>query len=238
MQLGINPAMDKLARENGLGHWSCTDPRYARTWIRSDGEVVCNYNHRPLCEADKYYYSSAIESMRGLDSVIPIGEDWQKPETEEEFLNRKLPCDIKIGCGTNKAGTTIKTLLLRADTIINGDKISVNLSEEERTELLELLKKSNPADNLRHILPVPLKPLTPTLVQKPFQYPCDGALYFTAKDRAQVFLTGFLNHHEKQVVGKLSNDKAGKFSFFDAKTGAATIGNTDNDLIMFVWEQP
>jgi hypothetical protein len=144
MQLGINPAMDKLARDNGLGHWSCVSIDSNTSWKRSDFKRV------------------------EIDAWSPI-------EHKRDVLHALREYDHKV-------------------------------------------------------------PMKPTLVQKPFQYPCEGALYFTQKDRVQVFLTGFLNHHEKQVVGKLPNDKSGKFSFFDVKTGAVITGNTDNDLIMFVWE--
>jgi len=79
-QLNINQKMDKLARENGLGHWSCTDPIYAQSWTRSDGLVRYRSEARPLCDADTKYYEYAFEFLRSADKVNPIGEDWQKPE--------------------------------------------------------------------------------------------------------------------------------------------------------------
>ena len=54
--------------------------------------------------------------------IAGIGTNWRKSlerrhMSEEDFLSIEIPFDIKIGSGTNKAGTTIKALLHRIDTV-------------------------------------------------------------------------------------------------------------------------
>jgi hypothetical protein len=162
-QLNINPVMDKLARDNSLGHWSCTAPIYAQSWLRSDGEVIVNYNWRPFCETDGEYYLQAFEKLKFFDIHKPMGKDWKYPTT--------------------------------------------NLQQ-------------------------------PTLVQKPFKYPCDGALYFTKTHRSQVKVAVFFGSNDKRVTGVIYGIDSN--SFWCAETGKAVnpFGNTviSNDLIMFVWE--
>jgi len=273
--------------------------------------------------------------MDNLDERYPIGKDWQQPETEDEFLSRKLPCDIKIGGGVNKAGTSIKTLLLRVNSIIgsqdlvvdkekqakakrmllnlmNGDnkeddtddwqsvdsyQVGVDIASGDdkpvifdlsklnnatRTESDKLLKIalgalnqfSDDNDSIRAIKSdierylnyylcddgceyhctengtIPKKCKQPTLVQKPFQYPCDGALYFTKKDRAQVYVeAGLLSKNNTMQGGidkvlalsgifangiKLRSNQDGKNIEYDG--GNYVFGNPDFDLIMFVLE--
>jgi len=287
-QLGINPEMDELARNNGLGHWSCVSPLNSLFWLRSDGLSI-----KLLDDS-----SPIIENLDWYDDNETKGEDWQQPETEEDFLNRKLPCDIKIGGGVNRAGTSIKTLLLRLNNVIASQDIVADKDKRRKAKelLLDLIATPNDGElSGDWQQPTPEQPIRnnalsaiqdmlstgtgvtnhqffdaemyseivkditdpvgdlqyqcatkkmndlisskqPALVQNPFQYPCDGALYFTRESHEQVFLTGYLNHHEKQVVGKLPTDKAGKFTFFNATDGCVSIGNSANDLIMMVWE--
>jgi len=325
-QLNINPEMDALARKKGLGHWSCVSPLNNRLWVRSDGvNFVYSFGECPF------------EMIKLFDDTNPVGEDWQQPETEEEFLNRKLPCDIKIGSGVNKAGTSIKTLLLRANSIIGSQDIVVDKEKQARAKklLLDLIKAideeideddfespqqpspitshslsekidemndwlSNalvaPIDekdkamldnqfnalvrrvrsylgisitsgvSLAHfgIMPedakdafhdtniFPFKSVKqPALVQKPFQYPCDGALYFTKKDRTQVYVydglvprratmdvgidsicmcnSWFLGNASVQII---VNQEGKHIEYYD---GNYVFGNPDNDLIMMTW---
>jgi hypothetical protein len=211
-QLGINPEMDKLARENGLGHWSCVSPLDDSMWVRSDGATFSNGVFTNTKRTHSSFHAGIgivwIEVLKGLDGRFRIGEDWQKPETEEDFLNRKLPCDLKIGCGTNKAGTTIKTLVMRANNII------------------EMTRRGSP-----------------TLIQKPFQYPCDGARYFTRKEGYQIgcfYRRGDTIEGGNQLVRTNAElTTGGFFGNWDIKTGVYVgdgDGNPDYDLIMFVWE--
>ena len=44
----------------------------------------------------------------------------------DELLNQKLPVDVQIGSGTNKAGTTVRTLALRIKAV-NDAKAHVEL---------------------------------------------------------------------------------------------------------------
>ena len=78
--------MDELATKHGLGHWSCTDPIEAKSWLRSDGEVMVFSDARPLCKdhdlAD-IVVSHVFDRLRAWDFVKPIGKDWQQPETED-----------------------------------------------------------------------------------------------------------------------------------------------------------
>jgi len=204
-QLNINPEMDELAAKHGLGHWSCVSVKSNQMWLRSDGR-------------DFYYTAKAgsvIIELRLFDEWIAIGKDWQQPETEDEFLNRKLPCDIKIGSSVNKAGTSIRTLVMRAHNVAMCLKIATDQQRYANAN-----KQS-------------------TLVQKPFKYPCDGALYFTKSHKHQVKITGFLYSDDKKIIGLI--DGVSNNSFWCAETGKAVnqFGDTaiSNDLIMFTWSR-
>lgn len=203
--------MDKMAREHGLGHWSCVSPRSNAMWVRCDGHEW-NYWENDISrswidylkEADKHYQ--------------PIGEDWQKPKYD--LIEKR------------------RAILLK-DTLTDDDKKQLDAIADELREKWNCPKIEHALDaqamDIIHRAAAIIKQ-SPTLVQKPFQYPCDGALYFTNKNREQVFLSGFLNSEKKRVVGKLPKDKAGSWTFFDAQAGSSLEGNADNDLIMYVWE--
>ena len=79
-QLGINPAMDKMARDNGLGHWSCVDPINGELWLRSDG--VTTKKSPAIFLNGGYDYKSVLDWLEHLDVIKPIGKDWQQPETD------------------------------------------------------------------------------------------------------------------------------------------------------------
>lgn len=85
-QLNINPEMDKLARDNGLGHWSCVSPLTKHLWIRSDGveavydginELTAYIQCKPIkiTIVDGY---SVFDALLCVDSEYPIGADWQQ----------------------------------------------------------------------------------------------------------------------------------------------------------------
>jgi len=86
---------------------------------------------------------------------------------------------------------------------------------------------------------VPKKCNQPTLVQKPFKYPCDGGLYFTREKNIQVLLSGFLTKKNDVIVGRIVNDITEKPNYFNlnGKCGEFRHGgkfnmcNPDNDLI-------
>lgn len=159
-QLGINPEMDKLAREHELGHWSCVSPLRASLWVRSDGREACfGFDNND----DVYLLNDCIISeLRYIDWKEPIDEDWQKSKQ-------------------------------------------------------------------------------PTLVQKPFKYPCDGARYFTRKHGYQI---GVMEHYAEFLHGSnyLVRTDAEKTSFYgrwnlDGEfVSDNRARNPDFDLIMFVWE--
>jgi len=71
-QLGINPEMDELARDNGLGHWCCTDPINGKSWLRSDGKIRFHGGNNDW----------KIAALRGFDASNPIGKDWQQPRKD------------------------------------------------------------------------------------------------------------------------------------------------------------
>jgi len=249
-QLGINKPMDKLAIDYGLGYWSCVSPLSGLFWLRSDGlSIKLLDNSSPI-----------IENLEWYDTNKPIGKDWQQPETEEEFLNRKLPCDIKIGSGINKAGTSIRTLLLRANNAIASQDIVIDKERQAYAKklLLGLIKSDNrddsvveskgidnsdPVGDLQYQCAqekmndlISSKQLT--LIQKPFKYPCNGALYFTKTYKHQVKISGFFGYDNKIIIGNI--DGISNNSFWCPETGEAVnpFGDTviSNDLIMFCWE--
>ena len=91
-QLNINPEMDKLARENGLGHWSCTDPIGCSSWLRSDGIVKWVGKINAPSQIDHDF--SLIADILEFDKACPIGKDWQPTEiiidkspTANEFIS-------------------------------------------------------------------------------------------------------------------------------------------------------
>lgn len=45
--LGVHPNMDKMAKDSGLAHWSCTKELSNCTWMRQDGEVFKPRFHLP-----------------------------------------------------------------------------------------------------------------------------------------------------------------------------------------------
>ena len=75
-QLNINPEMDKLAREQGLGHWSCVSPLSPQMWVRSDGRECHFYLDLTNDNCAEY----VINYLKTYAEEIPIGEDWQKPK--------------------------------------------------------------------------------------------------------------------------------------------------------------
>jgi hypothetical protein len=112
-------------------------------------------------------------------------------------------------------------------------------------ETLEYLELTNLSlENLRRVKkllaeqPTPDLPKQPTLVQVPFEYPRDGALYFTKSYRHQVKIAGFFGSDNKKITGFI--DGISNNSFWCSETGKAVnpFGDTviSNDLIMFVWE--
>ncbi len=151
-QLNINPEMDKLVREHGLGHWSCVSPLNHCFWVRNDG-ILTSFDAMMNSEI------SIINGLKNTDVLYKIGENWQKPRQ-------------------------------------------------------------------------------PTLAQKPFQYPCNGALYFTKTKKHQVKITGFFGSDNEKITGFI--DGIGNNCFWYADTGKSVnpFGDTviSNDLIMFVWE--
>jgi len=81
-QLGINPEMDALARENGLGHWNCTDPIGIRTWLRSDGIIRCPLSDGDI-STDAYTVSFVFNRLILCDKInAVIGKDWQQPRKD------------------------------------------------------------------------------------------------------------------------------------------------------------
>jgi hypothetical protein len=70
------------------------------------------------------------------------------PETEDEFLNIQLPCDITIGHGTHKKGTNIRTLMARFKSIAEANKLKMNIQYDHLTdeEICEIL--NDDGDNL------------------------------------------------------------------------------------------
>jgi len=68
-QLGINPAMDELARDNGLPHWSCVSPLNGLFWLRSDGLSIKLLNDN----------SPIIENLDWYDDNETKGKNWQQP---------------------------------------------------------------------------------------------------------------------------------------------------------------
>jgi len=159
-QLGINKSMDNLALDNGLGHWSCVSPESCYMWLRSDGAEFSkpHFSAYFIYEftLDKISHDVEVvtrkdifKAMKECDKNYPIGKDWQQPETEEDFLNRKLPCDIKIGGGVNKAGTSIKTLLLRVNSIIGSQDLVVDKEKQAKAKrmLLDLMNGDNKEDD-------------------------------------------------------------------------------------------
>ena len=80
----------------------------------------------------------------------------------------------------------------------------------------------------------------PTLLQKPFKYPCDNARYFTRKHGYQIGVlephAGFL--HGGNAGVKTDAEKIGFYGRwnFDGICDGGGEKNHDFDLIMFVWE--
>jgi len=272
-QLGINPPMDKLAADNGLEHWSCTDPINAISWLRSDGLVRCFLDAKPLFDDDTEFYLYAFSRLVLADNVNSIGKDWQQPEAslkDDIAHDRAYRNGMKTGWnfamnndsdGFNNSVLSLtkgisearKELAEGIAGLIAGkqhsDTYNINVIHNSRGftidcngQILGLINGDMGYEGTGMFVDDACKNAVnaitckPTLVQKPFKYPCEGALYFTRESREQVFLTGYLNHHEKQVVGKLSTDRAGKFMLFNAADGCVSTGNSANNLIMIAWE--
>ena len=79
-QLGINPEMDKLALENGLGHWSCVSPKNSSMWVRSDGYSY--YCENLSSGSDNAIALDNISLLKYVDYASPIGKDWQQQTTD------------------------------------------------------------------------------------------------------------------------------------------------------------
>ena len=90
-QLGINPAMDKFALDNGLGHWSCTDPINAMSWLRLDGKCMFfnTSDHLGMFSLPIFVYDTCFNGMRIYDRNEALGKDWQQPEKYNIGVIRK-----------------------------------------------------------------------------------------------------------------------------------------------------
>jgi hypothetical protein len=74
-QLGINSEVDTLAKNEGLEHWSCTDPIGGRTWLRSDGLTTEKSPSRLLNGGCNY--TIVFDWLKYVDTVNHIGVDWR-----------------------------------------------------------------------------------------------------------------------------------------------------------------
>jgi len=191
-QLGINPEMDALARKHNLGHWSCVSPLNGRLWVRSDGkEASTAWND------EKYIVLYAFETLKEMDSKYPIGKGWQQLKDITDPVG-----DLQYQCAQEKMNDLISSkqptpenkankLLKIALGVINQFADYNDSTSAAKKDIEDYFNGS---------------PSQPTLVQKPFQYPCDGALYFDAETNEQY-------HVEEEIM----NGRAGS-------------------VIMFVWE--
>ena len=64
-QLGINPEMDKLARDNGLAHWSCVSKSSRRWWVRGTDKQEFFMSQSPED-------NEVVEFLKILDKEHPI----------------------------------------------------------------------------------------------------------------------------------------------------------------------
>jgi hypothetical protein len=167
-QLGINQDLDKLARENELGHWSCVSPLSYSFWIRSDG--------RESHFSSFYDEISIFSILKNMDYYHPIDKDWQQPSYSYQVGFDIAPSD--------------------------GDK----------SVIFELNK--------------------PTLVQKTFQHPCDGALYFEEKSKKQVFIS---EKKGKSIRGYIEPNEWRNYDL-NGKIKDVLYGTEHENLIMFEWE--
>ena len=85
-QLGINPEMDKLARENKLGYWSCVSPKSNKFWVRKDGLDF----YLPFFDDPKM---TVWDRLQWFDERYPIGKDWQQPK-QPTLVQKQF--DIKL----------------------------------------------------------------------------------------------------------------------------------------------
>lgn len=245
-QLNINPEMDKLARDNGLGHWSCVSPLSNLMWVRSDGvETIFG---RADCTIANW--------LSHVDNCYPkIGKDWQQP-TEliadwshfNDQQKAELIDDLKANSRLNRDfKPTIEPvinhqipikLLQIALGVLNQFAIENDSTRAIKTDIENYLNDCLCDDGCEYHCTenytMPKKCQQPTLVQKPFKYPCDGALYFTKKNHFQVFIT---DSNDDAICGENKNING----VWDAKTGELLVNknvfhNDDLDLIMFVWE--
>ena len=214
-QLKINPAMDKIAANNGLSHWSCTDPMGAVSWLRSDGLVICDMNWRPLCKEHSMESVMVFMCARlhEYDNYTPIGKDWQQP------------CPYNLDVIRKSYGFTID---------INGQMcglVAGDMGYEDTGMFVD--------DACKEAINAITE--NPTLVQKPFKFPCDGALYFNKTDCSQVYLLQGQhyiegNYRNPHVYNKeLIVSEKGSILWTAAKGKIYDI-NTDGDLLMFIWE--
>lgn len=214
----MNNEMNDLSVKNGLPHWKCVSKKHNKWWRRDDG---MEYTIVFLSEG------SIFDSLRKLDRRFPIGSN---------------VVELKDSMPDNSQSHTKKLLLDMLERIEDEEKREITNNGSGDFEFDKQLYNAI----MNGIYQKPTKK-QPALVQKPFQYPCDGALYFTSAfyngRRNQVFFANTFTHSGKHIASITRNGHNG---YCNSKTGKCMVkGNggfievesySYNDVIMFVWE--
>jgi len=233
-QLGINKPMDNLALENGLGHWSCVSPLNCMFWVRSDGHIFYK----------GYGDAYLMSHLAYQDERYPIGKDWQQPTpiTSHSLIE-------KIDEMNDWLSNGLVATIAEKDSVLLENQLNALVRRVRNylgisiTPLVSLSHFGTMPDDIKDVFRAtdifPLKSVKhPTLVQKPFQYPCDGALYFTKTCKHQAIISGFFGSDNKKIIGIVDGIRNNYFWCSETGKAVSPFGDTaiSNDLIMMVWE--
>jgi len=212
-QLGINPAMDELARDNGLGHWSCVSPLSYRLWVRSDG-ITSDYH-------ELFAIFAIWQSLKRIDKLNPIGKDWQQPASDQP--NRNNPLSAIQNMLSTGVGVTNNQFF---DAKMYGEIVKGIADKADREKTTSLQKQS-------------------TLVQKPFDIRTALAIMSDRNTKneirntqgALVYSFGETHPEKGSYTPRYLAKTTGNFDIIYVDSlGRSLDGNSDNDLIVFVWE--
>lgn len=249
-QLNINPTMDALARENGVGHWSCVSPLLDNIWVRSDG---CTYSNGRFCSVIDGRGDLIITmpytfpALKICDEHCPIGKDWQQPRNDL-IAELNKPTRTEDINGVILEYDSFKELAGRIAGLITGKLSQTVVSDYDLNiirQWFNCIKDCNPKYFDSHDFRLAKKlhvdtdkefsyycdrEKKPTLVQKPFQYPCDGALYFLNSTKHQAFP----NCQDKRYTDILTTSHIVGVMIWDEN--GENLQGSDEFLIMMVWE--
>lgn len=225
--------MDRLARENGLGHWSCVSPKSYSMWLRSDGAEFskCYFSGHFSYQFVFGNYASEIElitkndifeALHKCDKECPVGEDWQKPKDHTS----PCLCGLVNPAETEHWAEEYECAMMFLD--------SKNVPRQDGNGVLSIVGRINCIFSKQ-----------PTLVQKPFDVKI-------ALDIENELINGFVMTKNGGLANcirpyddglsycvKYPRKGSSNFLYYCNSLGQCyplASGKDDYDLIIFVWE--